>query len=309
MNINVLFLKLVIGETKKRYISKIVLREGNLMNPPKYDIKGFDFKKSTCSEYAEEFYMGLLKKYVINSENIELKSILRELKNFKLEIKESIQRGERTYLPNASAKELAAYKNPSSEQSVRAVLSWNMLYPDNMIDLPSKVSLVKLNIFKEEDIADLKDREPEFYNTIMEKIFNDTTGYFVTKTWDPGVTYVNPTDKEWFQKIPKKYRTKYKKLGAKEWNKFVDDYDFDAPDAMKGEWIYSKKGLQALAIPSNATIPEWVQPYIDYSTMVNNILSPFIPVLEIFKAKTLEEGKMISGVNRKSTTISNIIKF
>ena len=35
-----LFLKLVIGETKKRYISKIVLREGNLMNPPKYDIKG-----------------------------------------------------------------------------------------------------------------------------------------------------------------------------------------------------------------------------------------------------------------------------
>ncbi len=26
--------------TKKRYISKILLREGNLMNPPKYDIKG-----------------------------------------------------------------------------------------------------------------------------------------------------------------------------------------------------------------------------------------------------------------------------
>ena len=31
---------LVIGRTKKRYISKILLREGNLMNPPKHDIKG-----------------------------------------------------------------------------------------------------------------------------------------------------------------------------------------------------------------------------------------------------------------------------
>ena len=40
------FLRLIIGKTKKRYISRITLREGNLMNPPKYDIKGFDFKKS-----------------------------------------------------------------------------------------------------------------------------------------------------------------------------------------------------------------------------------------------------------------------
>lgn len=31
---------LIIGKTKKRYISKILLREGNLMNPPKQDIKG-----------------------------------------------------------------------------------------------------------------------------------------------------------------------------------------------------------------------------------------------------------------------------
>ena len=33
---------LVIGLTKKRYISKILLREGNLMNPPKQDIKGLN---------------------------------------------------------------------------------------------------------------------------------------------------------------------------------------------------------------------------------------------------------------------------
>mgnify|MGYP004647036503 CR=1 FL=1 len=38
------FKRLVIGKTKKRYISKIVLREGNLMNPPKYDVKGLNHR-------------------------------------------------------------------------------------------------------------------------------------------------------------------------------------------------------------------------------------------------------------------------
>ena len=38
------FEMLVIGDTKKRYISKIVLREGNLMNPPKYDVKGLTYR-------------------------------------------------------------------------------------------------------------------------------------------------------------------------------------------------------------------------------------------------------------------------
>lgn len=35
-----LFLRLIIGQTKKRYMSKITLREGNLIEPAKYDIKG-----------------------------------------------------------------------------------------------------------------------------------------------------------------------------------------------------------------------------------------------------------------------------
>ena len=53
--------------------------------------------------------------------------------------------------------------------------------------------------------------------TIKEKIFNDETGLFVQKTWDPGITVLgNSKDKEWYKKIPEKYRTKYKKLGIKD---------------------------------------------------------------------------------------------
>ena len=307
-------MRLIIGETKKRYMSKIILREGNLMNPPKYDIKGFDFKKATCSEFAEEFFMELIKKHIINSDTIEVKEMIQAINAFKSQIKESIQNGERKYLPNASAKEMKAYKNPESEQSVRGVLAWNYLFPDNRIDVPSKVSLLKLNISKEEDIEPLKETEPGYYDIIMEKIFNDKTGIFVSSNYVSDVIdYVNPNMDEWWRVIPKKYRTKYKKLGADAWNKFVEKYFEDNPFALedddKGHYEVKKRGMQVIAIPSNATIPSWLNPYIDYATMINTILSPFVPVLEIFKEKTVEEGRSVNGVNRKTAAITNIIKF
>lgn len=252
---------LIIGKSKKRYISKILLREGNLMNPPKNDIKGFDFKKATCSEFAEERFMKIIKNYIIDSNTIEIKNIIRDLRNFENEIRDSILNGECKFLPNGSAKEIAAYKDPASEQSVRGTLAWNILNPDNVIDLPAKVSLVKMNIFTEDDIDDLKKTNPDIYNIIIEKIFNDDTNIFVTKK-------VNGTDVK-----------------------------------------IKKRGLQVLAIPSNATIPEWAIPYIDINTMVNNIIAPFKAVLEIFNNKFTSEGKTRNGVNRKTDKLTNIIKF
>ena len=94
---------------------------------------------------------------------------------------EDIECGNLTYLPIANAKELSAYADPGSEQSVRGVLAWNSIYPDSQIDLPSKVKMLKLTIFKEEDIFPLKDTEPEIYDTIMREVFNDHSGVFVTR--------------------------------------------------------------------------------------------------------------------------------
>lgn len=302
---------LVIGKAKKRYISKQMLREGNLLTPPKADIKGFDFKKATTSEYAESVFMKIIKNHILDSETIEIKEMIKDIRDFKDDIYKSIINGERTFLPNGSAKELAAYKDPASEQSVRGVLAWNAIYPDNSIDFPSKVSLVKMNIFTEDDIEDMKDSHPEIYNIIINQIFNDTTGIFVTKIKDYGIDYVNPKQNDWYEYIPKKYKTKYKKLGPVEWNSFVDStidnpkYNNDKSD----KWIYKKRGMQVLAIPSNEKIPEWALPYIDYSTMINNIIAPFKPVLEIFGTQFVEEGKTKNGVSRKTDAITNIIKF
>ena len=304
---------LVIAEKKKRYITKQTLREGNYNNPPKIDTKGFDFKKATTSEYAEKVFNQLIKDYVVTPEHVDVKSLINGLRAFKKEIITSIRNGERKFLPNGNAKEFGAYKEPGREQSVRGVLTWNYLYPDNQIELPAKISLVKMNIFNEEDMEDLERTHPEIYQTIMDKIFNDTTGFFVTSTFISPITYVNPKKKEWYSDIPKKYQTKFKKLGPFEWNKWVDkvmDHEVKVADKEReGYYEYKKRGLQVLAIPSNAKIPDWAMPYIDYDTMVNTIIAPFKPVLEIFNAKFPEIGKTRNGVNRKTSTVSNIIKF
>ena len=299
---------LVIGNAKKRYISKQMLREGNLLNPPKSDIKGFDFKKATTSEYAEKVFMRIINDHILNSETIEVKEMQKELREFQKEIYDDIRKGGKKFLPNGSAKEAAAYKDAGTNQGYRGALAWNILNPDNLVDFPSKVSLVKMNIFTEEDVNPLKHTHPEIYNTIIDKIFNDTTGIFVIKTWDPGIEYVNMKKKEWWKDIPKKYQTKYKKLGPKAWNDFVDNGNYKEEDK-KGKWIYKKRGLQVLGIPSNSQIPEWALPFVDYNTMINTIISPFKPVLEIFGVKFSEEGKTKNGVSRKTNGLTNIIKL
>lgn len=300
-----MFSKLIIGKAKKRYISKILLREGNMMNPVKIDVKGFDFKKATCSENSERIFMDIIKRHVIDSEHIDMRGILYDLKIFENRVRDSILNGERDYLPNGNAKELAAYKNPASVSTVRAFMAWNILNPDNQIELPSKISLLKMNIFNEDDIIDMRETYPEIYDRIIKYIFNDTTGIFVKREIYK-MTYVSEKDKDWSKKIPKKYRTKYKKLGPREWNNFIDSLGPTVSTTIVEE---SKKGLQVLAIPSNATIPEWAIPYIDLTTMVNNILSPFRPVLELFGSQFAEEGKSHAGVNRKTEKFTNIIKF
>lgn len=299
---------LVIGKAKKRYISRQVLREGNYLQPNKVDIKGFDFKKATCSDYSEKKFMSIIKNRIINSEEIDLQGMISDIREFEEEIRQSILSGEIQFLPNGSAKELGAYKNPASEQSVRGVIAWNIVEPDKPIELPSKVSLVKMNIFDESDISELQYTNPVIYEYIMNKIFNDTTGIFVErKVEDESINYVS--GRKWLDKIPKKYRKAYEGKTSNDWNAFVDECIRMGKDCNQKKVIAKKRGLQVLAIPSNEKIPEWAIPYIDVNTMVNNIISPFKPVLELFSSKFTFEGKTRGGVNRKTEKLTNIVKF
>lgn len=243
------FNKLVIGKKKKRYLSAIKLREGNLMSPYKPDVKGFDFRKATTSEEAKSIFDEIVKNRIFESEVPDVTGILSDLTHFENMIRESIIRREKTYLPLGNAKELEAYKDPYSQQGVRGSIAWNIIYPDNAISFPSKVSILKLNIFSVEDMEDLQYTHPVIYERIKRGIFESPI----------------------------------KELAS--------------------------KGLQVIAIPSNSDIPDWCDPYIDYNTVINNIIGQFKGVLDVFGINCPEVGKQKKSVNRKTKKFSNVVRF
>ena len=243
------FNKLIIGRKKKRYISSIKLREGNLLDPYKPDVKGFDFMKATTSEYAKKRFDMIVKNHILESPLPDISAILGELSKFEKDIRESINNGELTYLPLGNAKDLAAYKDPYSQQGVRGSLAWNVIYPDRAISFPSKVSILKLKIFTLDDMEDLAVTNPDIYNRIKTEIFES--------------------------KVEK----------------------------------FASKGLQVIAIPQNEKIPKWCFPYIDYNTVINNIIGQFQGVLDTFGINSPEVGRTIKSVNRKTKKFSNIVRF
>lgn len=241
--------KMIIGKKKKRYISAIKLREGYLLEPYKPDVKGFEFMKSSTSKEAKDRFDRILKDHVFEKEIPDIPAILGELRQFEMDIQQSILRGETTYLPMAKAKGFDAFKNPYSQQSYRGMVAWNALYPTNAIEPPSAVSLLKLNIFVEDDLVGLEKTYPHIYTILKDEIFGSTDKNIVAK------------------------------------------------------------GVQVLAIPSSATIPEWCNDYIDYSTVINTIIGQFKGVLDTFGIDCPDVGKQKHGVNRKSKKFTNIINF
>ena len=212
-------------------------------------MKGFDFMKATTSEYAKKRFDMIVKNHILESPLPDISAILGELSKFEKDIRESINNGELTYLPLGNAKDLAAYKDPYSQQGVRGSLAWNVIYPDRAISFPSKVSILKLKIFTLDDMEDLAVTNPDIYNRIKTEIFES--------------------------KVEK----------------------------------FASKGLQVIAIPQNEKIPKWCFPYIDYNTVINNIIGQFQGVLDTFGINSPEVGRTIKSVNRKTKKFSNIVRF
>lgn len=252
--------RLFTGLSKKRYFSSIKLREGNLLKKPKQDIKGFEIMKSVVAGETAALYKRLIKQYFLDAPVPMVRECMQELIAFKNEVIESIASGEIRFLPVDACKDLDSFDNPGSQPSVRGSIIWNKLYPDAAIEYPSRCPMLKMAIYKESDIDKLKETDPDIYDTIIESIFRDDTGIYITKKQEKGKTVINC------------------------------------------------KGMTYLAIPPNGTIPKWCRPYIDYTSLVNTVLAPFNPILEIFGIPAFTEGKT-TGNMKQTERFSNIIKF
>ena len=87
-----LFNVMVICDTKKRYISTQLLREGELLVPPKPDVKGLDFIKSTTSLDVKNKFMDIIDRNIY-SLKYDVHQTLRDIMDMEKEIIESLRNG------------------------------------------------------------------------------------------------------------------------------------------------------------------------------------------------------------------------
>lgn len=247
-----LFTRLVLAEKKKRYASSIRLREGKEIFPEKIDVKGIDFMKSSTRDDTKKYFMDILKRKILQVTDINVPEILRDLEQFEGVIMESLRKGEKNFLIPKSVKDIAGYSQPFTQQGVRGVIAWNYLYPDLHIQLPEKLDIVKVNMSTMDEIEPLKTINPEFYNIIVKRFFEQRT-------------FNRDSD------IKKKAKAREKGI----------DYKEDPA-----------KGVDILAIPrSMPAIPEWLMPFIDYDTIVNDNMSRFYSVIESLGVQLIRTSK------------------
>lgn len=166
-----LFFKMLLTDTKKRYMSKVLLREGKVFE--KLDNKGVDHLKAECNDFTRDFITNLIATEVLEneSETVNVKNVVNGVKELAKNVKDSLARGEKTFLTPKKAKEAAAYAKPFSEQQFRAAYAWNVIYPDQTIEFPDTIDIVHLNIPTLDTIEDIKDKYPKEYNNIKRYIF------------------------------------------------------------------------------------------------------------------------------------------
>lgn len=169
---------------KKRYGASVVLREGNIMVPFKLEIKGVDFIKAGVTEDVTERFTKILKDNILFSEELKLHEMMKELKKFEREIYQDLRTGGVRYLKPQMYKSAGAYKSVYDKETgrtisgawklpvFRATTIWNELHPMQKIYSLDRVKIVKLIVTGPADIERIKDKHPNEYKMIHDKIFN-----------------------------------------------------------------------------------------------------------------------------------------
>lgn len=175
-----LFSRMLISEGKKNYASVIEFKEGKDMGG-KLDIKGLMMNKSVCNRNASSIFKEILEHDILKSKEIDIPLILRKLNNFQKEIERSLIDGEMTYLSPASIKDFNSYKEPLSEQQVLATIFWNLSDPVEELVPPDNIYVIKLVSKTLDKLEIIKDKFPDKYELMKEKLFNNDNTKIASK--------------------------------------------------------------------------------------------------------------------------------
>ena len=84
--------------------------------------------KSTATIETKNKFLGIIKKRILGTKDINIVSILNDIEDFETEIIQSLKEGDKKYLIPISVKELEAYADPLKMQGVPSNNCTNTLH-------------------------------------------------------------------------------------------------------------------------------------------------------------------------------------
>lgn len=163
--------RILLTRNKKQYCGLLKLQEGNLIDPPKIDMKGMSIKKANVNNATRKVFTNLIENKILKADNIKISSVLSYFLTFESEIRKSLSKGETAFLTPGKVNAISSYATPERMPVIRGAIAWDALFPEMNIQTPAKVNMLKLKGATLEDLAPIYGTKE--YDIIYKTLFED----------------------------------------------------------------------------------------------------------------------------------------
>ncbi|MCQ2738512.1 MAG: hypothetical protein MJ224_07885, partial [archaeon] len=243
--------RLLMTKNKKNYASSVLMQEGRLIEKNQIDIKGLAIKKSNTNKLISNYFTDLLKDDIILSKEINYSNIIKKYFDLIDVVKGSLIKGETNFSIPLRANELSSYEMPLNVMPIRGIATWNILYPEYEISLPTNVNVIKVII--PEDYYEVKTKIEDYCETHGEAYDVDELATFIERL-KSAFNYTIRTNK-----------------GKEE----------------KDSTLVKNGVLDVISIPKNFdAVPLFLRPFINYEKMVYDHLNSGTIILDCLNIQT-----------------------
>lgn len=252
----------MVPHAKKNYASLIETQEGNTVpEDEQLDVKGIEaIHKSSKPLSTRKALKKILLEDILKTPVIDQLRFIKDIAIFEKQIMDSVKSGSKEYYKPVTIKSMSAYDDPLRIQGIKASIAWNMIKPSEAegINLEERnaVNIAKVKINKAL-VDKIRDDFPDIYQNMIDALNNE-----VFKE------YVN---------IPKTNK-KFTELVAKVKANDPETCSMYKIEVDKGEVKLKKlvgASINAVALPLEVKLPEWLEPFIDYDSIIADNLNGF----------------------------------
>ena len=252
----------MVPHAKKNYASLIETQEGNRVpEDEQLDVKGIEaIHKSSKPLSTRKALKKILLEDILKTPVIDQLRFIKDIAIFEKQIMDSVKSGSKEYYKPVTIKSMSAYDDPLRIQGIKASIAWNMIKPSEAegINLEERnaVNIAKVKINKAL-VDKIRDDFPDIYQNMIDALNNE-----VFKE------YLN---------IPKTNK-KFTELVAKVKANDPETCSMYKIEVEKGEVKLKKlvgSSINAVALPLEVKLPEWLEPFIDYDSIIADNLNGF----------------------------------